>query len=99
MFGPLVKYKEQSYYDEHPILYYLTPDGNYKIELYAGLVVKRDTVIYSHNSEKTEFAEFLTYAKEHSTFHSDGEITEDDTLNCIQLFCNNRIALCLKIQL
>lgn len=80
MFGSLVKYKEQSYYDEHPVLYYLTPDDDYKIELYAGLVVKRDSVIYSPNPRKSEFAEFLTYAKEHSTFQSDVEITEDDTL-------------------
>lgn len=68
------------YYDEHPVLYYLTPDDDYKIELYAGLVVKRDSVIYSPNPRKSEFAEFLTYAKEHSTFQSDVEITEDDTL-------------------
>lgn len=80
MFGSLVKYKEQSYYDEHSVLYYLTPDDDYKVELCVGLVVKRDSVIYSPNPEEMEFAEFLTYAKKHSTFQSDVEITEDDTL-------------------
>ena len=80
MFSSLAKYKEQSYYDEHPVMYYLTPDGDYKIELYAGLVVKRDALIYVPNPEETEFAEFLTNAKANSTFKSDIELTENDTL-------------------
>lgn len=46
MFGTLVKYKEQAYYNAHPIMYYLTPNGNYLIELFAGAVVKDDSDIY-----------------------------------------------------
>ena len=46
MFGTLVKYKEQAYYNAHPIMYYLTPNGNYLIELFAGTVVKDDSDIY-----------------------------------------------------
>ena len=61
-------------------MYYLTPNGDYKIELYAGLVVKRDALIYVPNPEETEFAEFLTNAQANSTFISDIEITENDTL-------------------
>lgn len=80
MFSSLAKYKEQSYYDEHPILYYLTPNGDYKVELYAGIVVKRDAIIYVPNPDKAEFSEFLRNAKETSTFKSDVEITENDTL-------------------
>ncbi len=102
MFGSLVKYKEQFYYDEHPILYYLTPDGDYKIELYTGLVVKRDSVIYSPNPAETEFAEFLAYAKEHSTFHSEVEIAEDDTLitlsTCSYEYNNARYILIGKLK-
>lgn len=30
MFGTLVRYKEQSYYDAHPVLWLLTPDKTYK---------------------------------------------------------------------
>lgn len=80
MFGSLVKYKKQSYYDEHPVLYYLTPGGEYKIELYAGLVVKPESVIYSPNPTETEVADFIAYAKEHSTFNSDVELTQNDIL-------------------
>lgn len=80
MFSSLAKYKEQSYYDEHPILYYLTPSGDYKIELYAGIVVKRDALIYVPNPDEAEFAEFLRNAKDKSTFKSNVEITENDTI-------------------
>lgn len=80
MFSSLAKYKEQTYYDEHPVLYYLTPDGDYKIELYAGIVVKRDALIYMPNPDEKGFAEFLSNAKEKSTFKSEVEITENDTL-------------------
>ena len=80
MFSSLSKYKEQSYYDEHPVLYFLTPTGDYKIELYAGIVVKRDALIYMPNPDEKGFAEFLSNAKEKSTFKSEVEITENDTL-------------------
>lgn len=80
MFSSLAKYKEQSYYDQHPVLYFLTPTGDYKIELYAGIVVKRDALIYVPNPDEIGFSEFLINAKEKSTFKSEIEITENDTL-------------------
>lgn len=80
MFSSLAKYKEQSYYDEHPILYYLTPTADYKIELFAGIVVKRDALIYVPNPDETEFTAFLNKAKINSTFQSNVEINENDTL-------------------
>lgn len=35
MFGSLPKYQRQSYYDEHPVLYFLTPAQNYRVEIFA----------------------------------------------------------------
>ena len=40
MFGSLQKYMEQDYYDNHPVIYYLTPDQNYEIQLVAGYVTE-----------------------------------------------------------
>ena len=51
MFSSLAKYKEQIHYDKHPVLYYLTPSRNYKLELYAGIVVKWDALIYVPNPD------------------------------------------------
>ena len=46
MFSSLTKYKSQSYYDEHPVLYLYTPEGDYKIELIAGFVSKPTGEVY-----------------------------------------------------
>ena len=43
MFGSFKKYLEGSYYDENPILYFLTPNGDYRIDLF-GLHVVEGTV-------------------------------------------------------
>ena len=80
MFSSIAKYKKQSYYDDHPVLYYLTPATSHKVELYAGAVVKRDAIIYTPNPDETQFAEFLNNIRLKSTFTSKVEITESDTL-------------------
>lgn len=43
MFGTIQKYKNQSYYDNHKKMYYLTPEKNYKLEIFSGYT----TSIYS----------------------------------------------------
>lgn len=39
MFGALTKYKEQTFYDEHPEMWFCTPSANYKVELLGGFVM------------------------------------------------------------
>ena len=38
MFAGICKYKDQSYFDEHPTAMFLTPDGNYLVEFFSGYV-------------------------------------------------------------
>lgn len=66
MFSSLTKYKSQSYYDEHPALYFYTPEGDYKIELIAGFVSKPTGEVY--NTEQT-YEQVLEYCSR-STFRS-----------------------------
>lgn len=67
MFSSLTKYKSQSYYDEHQVLFLFTPDANYKIELIAGFVSKPTGTVY--NAEQT-YEQVLQYCSQ-STFHAD----------------------------
>lgn len=46
MFGTLVRYRSQNYYDEHPTLYYLTPKRTFRIELIAGFVTSPAGEVY-----------------------------------------------------
>lgn len=80
MFNGLVKYKDQAYYDQHPVMYYLTPEGNYKIELFAGLIVKRDDRIYIPDQDQGELFALLNEYRERSMFKADVELTETDTI-------------------
>ncbi len=80
MFSILAKYKQQAYYDQHPVMYYLTPDGNYKIELFAGLVVKRDDKIYNPKIDEEEFTTLLNDYRAKSTFKSNVELEYNDTI-------------------
>ena len=98
MFGTLVKYKEQSYYDAHPILYFLTPDKNYIIELCAGAVVKRDSDIYKTTLNDNTVADFI--AK--STFKSTVTIEKGENIitlsTCSYEFNNARYVLIAKLK-
>jgi sortase B len=40
MFGSFQEYSSQSYYEQHPTLYYLTPYGNYRIDLFCAHIVE-----------------------------------------------------------
>lgn len=80
MFGSLTNYKKQSYYDEHPILYLLTPQQNYKIELAAGFITLSNSNVYSLIKTSEERKEFIDYALLNSAFSSAVKITETDTL-------------------
>ena len=97
MFGTLVKYKDQTYYDSHPILYFLTPDANYIIELCAGAVVNRNSDIYQTMPTENTIAEIVSK----STFTSSAKITHDDEIitlsTCSYEFNNARYIIIGKI--
>ncbi len=101
MFSMLAKYKQQSYYDQHPVMYYLTPDGNYKLELFAGLVIKRDDKIYNPDLSDQEFTALLNDYRAKSTFRSDIELENTDTIvtlsTCSYEFDNARYIVIARL--
>lgn len=102
MFGTLVNYSKQAYYDEHPVLYYLTPEKDYRIDLFAGFITEADSDIYRPNIGKTEdFEVFLQNIKGKSTFVSEVEVTGDDCIvmlsTCSYEFNNARYVVFGKL--
>lgn len=47
MFGTLAHYRKADYYKAHPYLWYLTPEGNYRLDLIRGYTAPADSLIYS----------------------------------------------------
>lgn len=70
MFGSLENYKQQSYYDEHPVIWLLTRECAYRINLYAGFVTMADSESYTMFQTEDEFAAYLDTVAEKSTFTS-----------------------------
>ena len=80
MFGSLLEYKKQAYYDAHPVWYFLTPDAEYRIELFAGCVSKVSDIIYQANPGDEEYAAYIEKMRSKSTFQSDVDVTLEDTV-------------------
>lgn len=80
MFGSLMGYKKQAYYDEHPVLYYLTKDAEYRIELFAGCVMKAPQIIYQPNPDADEYEFYIELMRRKSTFRSEVSVTAEDTV-------------------
>ncbi len=98
MFGTLMKYKEQAYYDAHPILYFLTPEGDYIIELCAGAVVKRNSDLYQPTPKQATIEEII--AK--STFEATAVLNEGENIitlsTCSYEFNHARYVLIGKLK-
>lgn len=59
MFGTLERYQEQAYYEAHPVLYLLTPEADYRVELVAGLPVDAESAFYRTNHDADTYRDFL----------------------------------------
>jgi len=80
MFGSLVGYKSQRYFDEFPYLYLYTEQGNYRIDLIYGCVIaagqwRERAFMYSENVDS-----LLAYAAHNTTFASDVVCMPDDRI-------------------
>lgn len=80
MFGTLKEYRDQAYYEAHPVWYLLTPEANYKVELVAGYLVSDNDEIYYMRQTPEEQRTHLKEAFEKSVFTAEVEIGETDKL-------------------
>lgn len=69
MFQQITKYREQSFYDEHPVCLIMTPNGNYKLEFFAGYVIDLNSQAWKMEfASDEEYAQWLEEAMARSTF-------------------------------
>lgn len=80
MFGTLPEYRNQDYYEQHPVMYFLTPEADYKIELIAGFVTPSDSALYNvylSESDRTSlYDELLGLSDFQANEYSFGENTQ-----------------------
>ncbi|MCD7760588.1 MAG: class B sortase [Clostridiales bacterium] len=80
MFGTLDKYKKQSYYDEHPVLWLLTPTASYRLDIIGGCVLDADSDFYNSLLWGDDVESQIDYILSHSTFDADAEWDGESTV-------------------
>lgn len=79
MFADFHKYTDQEYYDAHPTMLLLTPDGDYTVEFFAGYITDLDANAWQMTfSSDEEFDSWLNNAVSRSAFTSNVEPTVQD---------------------
>ncbi len=83
MFTCLRKYRQQSYYEEHQVMWYLTAERAYKLELLAGMVTPSDSETYDSFNSDEELRSHLEKSLKNSTFQT--ELDLDDVQQIMTL--------------
>lgn len=102
MFADLLKYREHSYFKEHNIIHFITPNGVQKYEVIAVCKVKNDDEWYGYTcqTDKESFSNLISYIKNKSLYLSQNEIQYGDyflTLStCEYSQTNGRIIVIAK---
>lgn len=79
MFQQITKYKEQSFYDAHPVCLIMTPSGNYRLEFFAGYVIDMNSQAWKMDfASDEEYSKWLEDAISRSTFTSPVKPTAQD---------------------
>lgn len=68
MFASIRKYSKQEYADEHPVIWYLTPERNYRLTVFAGFVDSPDSEIYRLFLDRIELELYLDKARKRNNF-------------------------------
>jgi sortase B len=73
MFGTLKQFADQKFYEEHPVMWLLTPEKAFRLDLIAGMVTPSDSETYELFSYQEDLHERMEYALSHSSFDA-GEV-------------------------
>lgn len=101
MFKTLISYKEQSFFNQNPVIYYLTPDKTYKIELVAGVIIPNDDPLYDVTKGREQMFETIKSHIKNSTFTSNVTVSQNDNFitlsTCSYEYENARYAVIGKL--
>lgn len=76
MFASLERWADQSYYEEHPVLWLLTPEQDYKLLLFSGFTTSAYSDIYTVRAEPDEtWQSYLDTLVRQSDFQADVDLS------------------------
>ncbi|MCL2046009.1 MAG: class B sortase [Oscillospiraceae bacterium] len=80
MFGSIVGYKEQAYFDKHPFMYLYTQNESYRIDLLYGRLVSASEWIEHGFMHASNIEDLLSFSAAQSTFSSDASYEKGDRI-------------------
>ena len=84
MLQPITAYQKQAYYDTYPVMYLLTPDQNYKLEVFSGYVTDVESDAYTYNFASDEEKEgYIQMLQNMSDFSSPVDVSAEDEILCL----------------
>ena len=95
MFHSITGYQDQAYYDEYPVMYFLTPWGNYRVDLFSAHDSWLDTTGYNMSfASDDDYAAFLSELVSDSDFKAGVTPTVNDKIltlsTCAYSYNNER---------
>lgn len=104
MFGSIEEFRNEEFYQEHPVIRLMTPNGDHDVAIFAAYIVDGYTYGYpSYFVSEPEFDQFIQEAKEATGYDTDVSVSFGDKLlllsTCTYSFKGARFVLIGKILL
>lgn len=81
MFASLMKYESQSYYDSHPVLWLVTPEKSYQVDIFTGFVTSTNSEVWQLEfATKEEYQSWLDRMADNAVFESEVKPQTDDRI-------------------
>ncbi len=81
MFASLSKFRDQAYYDAHPVMYLNTPNQNFRLDLFSGYITNANSDSYTIGFLDDEaFQQYLDKICSQSDFESTVQVTAQDRI-------------------
>ncbi len=81
MFALVDDYADQSFYEQHPVMYLNTPTQNYRVDIFSGFTTDPESFVYTTVFASAEdFAAFLTRLYAASEISCDVPLSADDRI-------------------
>lgn len=100
MFASIVEYRSQQYYDEHPVMYLLTPEHNYRLDIFSGYVTDPGSESFDFETPEM-FDDYVKDVAGKSDFKTEVKVTPRQRIitlsTCTYEYKNARYVLCAAV--
>ena len=81
MFSSITKYKDINYYNKHKNMYLMTPDNNFRLEVFSAYITPADSDTYMRGfGEDEEFTNYIKKITDLSLIKTDVNVTNKDNI-------------------